>query len=158
MYLCTRSIFHLNASPTRVSQIREETDKDTTLSAMREIIMHGWSEKRSDCPAYLNAYWSYRDELTVAYRLILKGTCIVIPESLQPVVLKQLHYTHQGAEKCKLRAKGSVFWGNINRDIEELVKSWAPCQRHQKLNIKEPLLPHDVQQKPWHTLGSDIFH
>ena len=34
---------HLNASPTRVSQIREETDKDTTLSALRElmIIMQG---------------------------------------------------------------------------------------------------------------------
>ena len=47
---------HLNASPTRGSQIREETDKDTTLSALREIIMHGWPEKRSDCPAYLHRY------------------------------------------------------------------------------------------------------
>ena len=28
-------------------------------------------------------------------------------------------------------------------------------QRHQKLNVKKPLLPHDVPQK--HTLGSDIF-
>ena len=149
---------HLNASPTRVSQIREETDKDTTLSALREIIMHGWPEKRSDCPAYLHAYWNYRDELTVADGLVLKGTRIVIPESLQPDVLKQLHYAHQGAEKCKLRAKGSVFWANINRDIEELVKSCPPCQHHQKLNVKEPLLPHDVPQKPWHTLGSDIFH
>ena len=82
---------------------------------------------------------------------------IVIPESPQPDVLKQLHYAHQGAEKCKLRAKGSVFWANINRDIEELVKSCPPCQCHQKLNVKEPLLPHDVLQRPWHTLGSDIF-
>ena len=29
----------LNESPTCVSQIREETDKDTTSSALREIIM-----------------------------------------------------------------------------------------------------------------------
>jgi len=36
---------HLNASPTRVSQMREETDKDTTLSALREIIVHGWPEE-----------------------------------------------------------------------------------------------------------------
>ena len=129
---------YLNASPTRVSQIREETDKDTTLSALREIIMHGWPEKRSDCPAYLHAYWNYRDELTVADGLILKGTRIAIPESLQPDVLKWLHYAHQVAEKCKLRAKGSVFWANINRDIEELVKSCPPCQHHQKLNVKEP--------------------
>ena len=74
---------HLNVSPTRVSQIREETGKDTTLSALREIIMHGWPKKRTDCPAYLHAYWNYRDELTVADGLILKGTRIVILESLQ---------------------------------------------------------------------------
>ena len=76
----------------RVSQIREETDKDTTLSVLRKIIMHGWPEKRSNCPASLHAYWSYRDELTVADGLILKGMRIVIPESLQPDVLKQLQY------------------------------------------------------------------
>ena len=105
----------------RVSQIREETDKYTTLLALHEIIMHGWPEKRSNCPASLHAYWNY--QLTVANGLILKGMRIVIPESLQPDVLKQLHYAHQGSEKCKLMAKGSVFWTNINRDIEELVKS-----------------------------------
>lgn len=63
------------------------------------------------------------DELTVADGLILKGTRIIIPKSLQSAVLKQLHYADQGAEKCKLRAKGSVFWANINRDIDELVKT-----------------------------------
>ena len=89
--------------------------------------------------------------------MILKGKRIIILESLQSAVLKQLHYAHQGAEKCKLRAKGSVFWANINRDIDELVKACSPCQGHRKLNAKEPLLPHDVPPKAWHTLGSDIF-
>ena len=149
-------LLHLNASPTRVSQIREETAMDTTLSALHDVTMHGLPEKRSDCPVYLHPYWNYRDELTVADGLILRGTRIVIPVSLQPDVLKQLHYAHP-AEKCKLRAKGTVFWANINHDIEELVKSCPPCMHHQKLNVKEPLLPHDVPPKPWHTLGSDIF-
>ena len=89
--------------------------------------------------------------------MILKGTHIIFPESLQAAALNQLHYAHQGAEKCKLRAKGTLFWANINRDIDELVKTCSPCQRHQKLNAKEPLLPHDVPPKAWHTLGSDIF-
>ena len=70
--------------------------------------MHGWPEKRSDCPAYLRAYLSFRDELSVASGPILKGTRVLIPGSLQPDVLKQLHYAHQGAEKCKLGAKGST--------------------------------------------------
>ena len=147
---------HLNASPSRVCQIQEETAKDLTLSTLREVIMRGWPDRRSDCSAALLAYRNYRDELTVADGLILKGTRIIIPESVQPAVLKELHYAHQGAEKCKLRAKGSVFWANINRGIDELVKTCSPCQRHQKLNAKEPLLPHDVPPKAWHTLGSYI--
>ena len=149
--------FHLNASQTRVCQIQEETARDSTLSTLREVIMRGWPDRRSDCPAALLAYWNYRDELTVADGMILKGTHIIFPESLQPAALNQLHCAHQGAEKCKLRAKGTLFWANINRDIDELVKTCSPCQRHQKLNAKEPLLPHDVPPKAWHTLGSDIF-
>ena len=86
-------------------------------------------------------------EMTLADGLILKGTLIVTPKSMQPDVLQQLHYAHQDAENCKLRAKRSVFWATITRDIEELVKKFSLCQHHQKLIVKEPLLPHDMPQK-----------
>ncbi|KAK3731887.1 hypothetical protein QZH41_008989 [Actinostola sp. cb2023] len=148
---------HLNTSPTRVKQIQEETAKDTTLHSLRSVITEGWPDKRVECPPHLHPYWNYRDELTVTDGLILKGTRIVIPKALQPEVLKQLHYAHQGTEKCKLRAKGSVFWANINADIEGMVKSCPPCQHNQTMNTKEPLMPHDIPQKPWHILGSDLF-
>lgn len=148
---------HLNASPTRIRQIQEETGKDTTLHSLRAVITQGWPNKRAECPEFLHPYWNYRDELTVADGLVLKGTRIVIPKTLQPDVLRQLHYAHQGAEKCKLRAKGSVFWANISADIENMVKSCAPCQHNQSMNTKEPLMPHDVPPRPWHTLASDLF-
>ena len=38
-----------------------------------------------------------------------------------------------------------------------MVKGCAPCQRHQNMNVREPLLPHDVPQRPWLALGSDLF-
>ena len=148
---------HLNATPTRINQIKEETAKDEVLLSLRTVITQGWPDTRSECPPHLHAYWNYRDELTVADGIILKGTRILVPKSLHADVLQQLHYAHQGAEKCKLRAKGSVFWANINHDIEEMVKRCAPCQHNQNMNVKEPLMPHDVPQKPWHTLGSDLF-
>ena len=148
---------HLNASPTRINQIKRETAKDEVLLSLRAVITQGWPDTRSECPPHLHAYWNYRDELTVADGIILKGTRILVPKSLQADVLQQLHYAHQGAEKCKLRAKGSVFWANINQDIEEMVKRCGPCQHNQSMNVKEPLMPHDIPQKPWHTLGSDLF-
>ena len=100
---------HLNATPTRINQIKEETAKDEVLLSLRAVITQGWPDTRSECPPHLHAYWNYRDELTVADGIILKGTRILVPKSLHADVLQQLHYAHQGAEKCKLRAKGSVF-------------------------------------------------
>jgi len=73
-------------------------------------------------------------------------------------VLKQLHYAHQGVEKCRLRAKSSVFWDGINRDIEKKIGACAQCQTHQPSASHEPLLPHDVPPRPWHTVSSDLFY
>lgn len=101
-YLSPKSNFRLLGYKLR-------TAKDMSLSALREIIMNGWPQKRSDCPAHLHAYWNYHDQVNVADGLILKGTSIVIPRSLQPDALHQQQYALQGSEKCKLRAKGSVF-------------------------------------------------
>ena len=70
-------------------------------------------------------------------------------------VLAQLHYAHQGEEKCKLRAKGSMLWANINADVENMIKGCSPCQHNQHANVKEPHTPHDIPPKP--TLGSDLF-
>ena len=66
------------------------------------------------------------DELTVANGLILKGTHIVIPETLQPDVLKQLHYPHQGPEKCKLGEKNQ-YSGQTSTMI---LKSWLRAALH----------------------------
>ena len=91
----------------------------------------------------------FRDELTGADGVIINGTRILIPKTRQADVLQQLHYAHQEAKKRKLRANGSTIWVNINRDIEEMVKSCAPCQSNQRMNLKEPLKPHNIPQKPW---------
>ena len=139
---------HLNASPTRIVEIRKETSKDSTLHALREIISLGWPENRAHCPMHLIPFWNFRDELSVEDGLILKGQRIILPKSTHAAALEQIHYAHQGAEKCKLLAKAAVCWCGINHDIHEMVKSCAPCQAHQVANTKETLIPHDVPNMP----------
>ena len=56
---------HLNASPTRIAQIKEETAKDETLLLLRSIVTQGWRDTRSGCPVHLQAFWNYCDELAV---------------------------------------------------------------------------------------------
>ena len=147
-----------NVGPARRKQIQEETAKDSTLASLMQTILHGWPETRSSCPANLLDYWNYRDELAVEDGLILKGTRVVIPRSLVNDVLLQIHFAHQGIEKCKLRAKGSVFWHKMGKDIEDYVNKCPKCQANKPAQVKEPLLPHDVPPRAWHTIGSDLFH
>jgi hypothetical protein len=33
---------------------------------------------------------------------------------------------------------------NINADLEEMVKGCGPWQHNQRMNVKEPLTPHDI--------------
>lgn len=45
----------------------------------------------------------------------------------------------------------------MSQDIEELISKCSVCQEHRNKNQKEPLLPHEVPNRPWSKLGADIF-
>jgi len=114
-------------TPTRTGSIRQETKEDKTLQRLADMIVTGWPDTIQDVPASIRSYWAYRDELSVEDGIILKGNRVLIPESLQPTILTQLHYEHQGIEKTRLRAKEAVFWNNINKDIENVIKACPIC-------------------------------
>ena len=53
------------------------------------------------CKTDIRPYWPYRDKLAVIDGVLLKGRCIIIPDSLKQQVLTQLHINHMGIEKNK---------------------------------------------------------
>lgn len=54
---------------------------------------------------------------------------MVIPKSMQKGILKLLHCNHSGVVKMKQLARRSVYWFNINADIESYVRYCDPCNR-----------------------------
>ena len=50
-----------------------------------------------------------------------EGTCITLPEELQKQALDQLHSGHMGIKKTGLLAHESIYWVNVNIDIENTV-------------------------------------
>ena len=72
-----------------------------------------------EMPTQLRQYWSYRDELSVENGMQLKGERIVIHRTMQKDILQLIRAGHQGAEKCKLRARSCVFWNSMNTDIDK---------------------------------------
>ena len=79
----------------------------------------------------------YRDKLAVTDGIILKGRCIIIPNSLRQQVLNQLHTNHMGIEKTKLLAHECVYWYRINADIEKYITNGLHVLSFSKRNQKK---------------------
>ena len=81
----------------------------------------------------------------------------MIPPTSRREILDRIHTGHQGIVKCKRRARGSCFWPNMNKQIEQMVASCGECQRLQASKETPPLLPHEVPEKPWQKVGTNLF-
>ena len=113
----------INLSTEKLIMLQDETVKDAKLNSLKEIIYQGWPENIRDLRTDLRPYWSFRDELAVESGVIFKGRQILIPESMQQEILKQLHEGHQGIEKSRQLSRESVYWININKEIKQLCKT-----------------------------------
>ena len=65
--------------------------------------------------------------------IAIKGKGIIIPFQLQKQILQGLHSSHMGIEKIRLLVCGSVYWLNMDKDIENTVKQWATCKDYQNM-------------------------
>ena len=127
-------------------------------STTKTFIIAGWPHNKDELHTDIRPYWLYRDELVVIEGVILKGRCIIIPSSLKQQVFTQLHRNHMGIEKMKLLACESVFWHNINANIEAYIKVCDTCLEFQQMQPKENIMHHDIPLRPWEVIGVDIFH
>ena len=60
------------------------------------------------------------EELTIEDGLVLKGTRIIIPDKKREEILKLIHEGHLGLNKCKMRAKETVYWPGMNEAIRTI--------------------------------------
>ena len=145
------------STDTRLGEFKAETASDQELQSLAHIIKTGWPKEIKLLHHQLRPYWSVRDRLTVLEGVIFMGERLVVPASMRKHILDILHGSHFGAEKCKSRAMQAVYWPRILKEIEDQVAHCQICQRHQRTNIKEPMLPHEIPAIPWTKVGGDIL-
>ena len=90
--------------------------------------------------------------MTVIDGVILKDRHDVIPESFKKQELEQLHLNHMGIETTKLLACESIYWININDDIEKHIKI-ALCLNFKQPQPKEKITHKHIPAKPWEIVG-----
>ena len=141
-----------------MAEIQHALAQDNHLQQLKILIITGWLDSREKVCEELWPYWSYRDEVMVIDGVILKGRCIIMPNSLWQQVLNQLHTNHMGIEKTKLLAYECVYWPSINADIEKYIKQCPTCLEFQQMQPKERIIHHDIPLRPWEVIRADVFH
>ena len=147
----------INFSQTKREQLKKDTSSDPILCQIKEFIFQGWPEKITDLPTDVRSYFAFRDELAMEAGVIFKGKQVLIPETMHDDILKKLHEAHQGIEKTRKLARESVYWLNINKDIETMCKTCETCQKYQCANRKEPIIAHEIPSRKWQYLATDLF-
>lgn len=140
-------ISSLHISEQRMEQIpvQLETRKDKTLNILKEVILNGWPDAKSDCQLLIHDYWNWRNELSVIYDMIMKGSKIVIPQSLRRLMLSKIHEGHYGLNDAK-----DVMYQDIAINVSNCPVKYKPKQQ------PEPLLPNPIQEWPYQKVGTDL--
>eukprot|EP00794_Sanderia_malayensis_P019334 gene19334-biopygen16221 len=136
-----------------LDEIREATDNDRVLKALRAAIrLNRWDTDT------VKSFLSVKDELSIGTsNIILRGSRIVIPASLQKKAVDLAHACHQGLEKTKALLREKIWFPGIDSFVKEIIAKCLPCQAVGRPNPPEPLRMTEMPSAPWHKINIDFF-
>ncbi len=149
-------VANLPATEKRLREIQRHQDDDPTLQHLKKFCVEGWPDKFSINKVF-QPYLPFSGVLTIQDGLLLYGSRIVIPASLRADILSKLHEGHLGITKCRERAKHSVWWPGLSRELTNMIEKCDVCSR-ERVNFKETMMPTEFPPRPWSTVGADLFH
>ncbi|XP_048583466.1 uncharacterized protein K02A2.6-like [Nematostella vectensis] len=147
----------LPVSEATQASLRQATEQDTAMRELKSIIRQGWPEVKDDVPVSIRDYYSFRDELSLQNGLIFKGERLVIPNSSRVEMLAKIHASHIGIQGCLRRAREVLYWPGINKEVEEYVAKCEICNSHLSEQGDEPIICHEIPNRPWEKVGIDLF-
>ena len=145
----------LPATEKRLDEYRQAQLQDPICSQVLQYCQSNWPEKHN-ITGNIRPYWKVRASLSICNKLLLYNNRIVVPLSLQDITMQRLHDGHQGIQRCRLRAKTSVWWPGIAQQIEQMIHQCQTCAKDVTYR-KEPLMPTVLPDFPWQVVGSDLF-
>ena len=147
----------LPISPQKLEAFQKAMAADRDLQHLLSVVRCGWPKSFKSVPASLRPYWNVRDEIHEADGLLFRGNRIIVPASMQPEMLKLIHEGHLGVEKCRSRARQIFYWPKMSQDISDIVARCNVCLTLRASQQKEPLINHEVPERPWQKLAADIM-
>ena len=150
----------LHATADRLNQFHTETAQDKELALLKHNVQTGWPHNICDLPKEIQPYCTFCKEMTIEDGLLLKGTCIIVLQTLHKEMIQLLHTGHLRLEKCLNRAKQSMSWPGLYDELKDLIMNCTTCLKFstQKPTFNKQHAGHEIPVHPWSKLASDIFY
>ncbi len=138
-----------------LKEINLACQTDPVMQRLRQAITTGvWPADDPD----LMPFRKVQLELTAASDsdIILRGTRIIIPQSLQLRAVKLAHESHKGIVKTNQLLQEKVWYPGIDKDVKIEVESCIPCQATGSATKPEPLQMTELSPAPWTRVSTDF--
>ncbi|KAL8562268.1 hypothetical protein ACOMHN_037224 [Nucella lapillus] len=144
-----------------LDEIANATEYDPTLKAVIKSVQTGFWHTPTDTYIDVSSYQilkTVREELSVQNngQVLLRGTQLVIPRSLQQRVINIAHEGHQGIVKTKQLLREKVWFPHIDRQVKDAVKSCLACLSTIPDHHSEPQRMTPLPMNPWSEVSIDF--
>lgn len=151
-------VANLPALPTKLEELKHKQNLDEDCQLLFRLVKNGWPDHVKQIPKTIRPFYTFREEITEHHGLLLKGKQIIIPFEMRQEMLTRVHEGHLGIEMSKQRARENIFWPGMYKDIEKLISQCGTCLRYRKVQQKEPILCHQVPDRPFQKVAADLFN
>ena len=117
------------ASPEKLQEIHEATEKDLTLWVLADTVYEGWPKTIWGCPREIQPYWYFKEDITYEDGILYKGTRLIMPQSELALILRVLHMGHYAIDKMNLMARETVYWPGMSKDIKVMYHKCDICAK-----------------------------
>ena len=117
----------LPVSSTKMDQFKRENESDPEMQAIHTQVKKGWALHKAEVPDLAKQFYDLKDEIHIADGIACIGQRLIVPKNMRKEKLERIHESHLGEEKCKPRARGTLYWPRMNIEISEMVSRYSTC-------------------------------
>jgi len=137
--------------------MRNHLSDDTVMQALKQIVLKGWPNRKTEVPNSVHEYWNFRDEISVHDGLLFRGNQVIVPKAMRSDIIKQIHSGHLGMEACVRRACDILYWPGMQSDVRQSVTQCKICNEHKPEQARQPMISQPTPDRLWSIVSADLF-
>lgn len=140
---------HLLALTT--AEVKETSANDNELQTVMK-----WIKKTEKWPEQIARYQAFQRDMYVQGGLLMKQEKMVLPILLRTRALQLAHRSHPGMSTMKNFLRQGLWWPNMDREVEDFVRSCPECQLVTAANHPLPITLTELPKNPWDYVSMDF--